>query len=55
MKIEGWQYFQLAGSYRQFKTHSDAYAHFAGRVEQYIQKDFQVKFKSKVIILVSMF
>ena len=39
MKIEGWQYFQLAGPYRQFKTHGDAYTHFAGRVEQYIRKD----------------
>ncbi|MEM9220020.1 MAG: DUF4231 domain-containing protein [Cyanobacteria bacterium P01_F01_bin.150] len=39
MKIEGWQYFQLAGPYRQFHSHGDAYTHFAQRVEQYIQKD----------------
>lgn len=39
MKIEGWQYFQLAGPYRQFNSHGDAYTHFASRVEQYIQKD----------------
>ena len=39
MKIEGWQFFQLAGPYRQFTAHSDAYTFFAQRVEQYIQKD----------------
>ncbi|MEO1404358.1 MAG: DUF4231 domain-containing protein, partial [Cyanobacteria bacterium J06635_1] len=41
LKIEGWQYFQLAGPYRQFKAHKDAYTHFAQRVEQYIQQDVQ--------------
>ncbi|MEB3229828.1 MAG: DUF4231 domain-containing protein [Leptolyngbyaceae bacterium] len=41
MKIEGWQYFQLAGPYESFKTHSSAYKSFAARVEQYIQKDVQ--------------
>lgn len=39
LKIEGWQYFQLSGPYRQFNAHGDAYTHFAQRVEQYIQKD----------------
>ncbi|MEL7495866.1 MAG: DUF4231 domain-containing protein [Cyanobacteria bacterium J06554_11] len=39
LKIEGWQFFQLAGPYRTHKTHSDAYTHFAQRVEQYIQQD----------------
>ncbi|NEQ98096.1 MAG: DUF4231 domain-containing protein [Cyanothece sp. SIO2G6] len=41
MKIEGWQYLQLAGPYRTFKSHSGAYTFFAARVEQYIQKDVQ--------------
>ncbi|MEM9908819.1 MAG: DUF4231 domain-containing protein, partial [Cyanobacteria bacterium P01_D01_bin.44] len=41
LKIEGWQFFQLAGPYRQFKAHKDAYTHFAQRVEQYIQQDVQ--------------
>ncbi|WP_254445295.1 DUF4231 domain-containing protein [Anabaena sp. UHCC 0204] len=41
LKIEGWQFFQMAGPYRQFKTHSDAYTIFAERVEQYIQQDLQ--------------
>jgi predicted chitinase len=39
LKIEGWQFFQMAGPYRQFATHSDAYTIFAERVEQYIQQD----------------
>ncbi len=41
LKIEGWQFFQMAGPYRQFDTHSDAYTIFAYRVEQYIQQDLQ--------------
>ncbi len=41
MKIEGWQFMQLAGPYRKFKVHSDAYKIFAQRVEAYIQKDVE--------------
>ncbi|MEO0867830.1 MAG: DUF4231 domain-containing protein [Cyanobacteria bacterium J06642_11] len=41
MKIEGWQFMQLAGPYRKFKVHSDAYKIFAQRVEGYIQKDVE--------------
>lgn len=41
LKIEGWQFFQMAGPYRQFNAHSDAYTIFAERVEQYIQQDLQ--------------
>lgn len=41
MKIEGWQFMQLAGPYRKFKVHSDAYKTFAQRVEAYIQKDVE--------------
>ncbi|MFN6465595.1 MAG: DUF4231 domain-containing protein [Nostoc sp. DedVER02] len=41
LKIEGWQFFQMAGPYRQFNTHSEAYTIFAERVEQYIQQDLQ--------------
>ena len=41
MKIEGWQFMQLAGPYRKFKVHSDAYKAFAQRVEAYIQKDVE--------------
>ncbi|MEO1183073.1 MAG: DUF4231 domain-containing protein [Cyanobacteria bacterium J06636_28] len=32
MKIEGWQFMQLAGPYRKFKVHSDAYKAFAHRL-----------------------
>ncbi|MEM9265639.1 MAG: DUF4231 domain-containing protein [Cyanobacteria bacterium P01_F01_bin.13] len=41
MKIEGWQFMQLAGPYRKFKIHEDAYKTFAQRVEQFIQKDVE--------------
>ncbi|MEM8615084.1 MAG: DUF4231 domain-containing protein, partial [Cyanobacteria bacterium P01_H01_bin.105] len=41
MKIEGWQFMQLAGPYRKFKAHSDAYQSFAQRVEFFIQKDVE--------------
>ncbi|MBT9315885.1 DUF4231 domain-containing protein [Leptothoe spongobia] len=41
MKIEGWQFMQLAGPYRKFKVHEDAYKTFAQRVEAYIQKDVE--------------
>lgn len=41
LKIEGWEFFQLAGAYRQFETHTDAYTAFAERVEQYIKQDVQ--------------
>jgi hypothetical protein len=41
LKIEGWQFFQMAGPYRQFQTHTEAYTIFAERVEQYIQQDLQ--------------
>ncbi|MEL6554873.1 MAG: DUF4231 domain-containing protein [Cyanobacteria bacterium J06621_11] len=41
LKIEGWQFFQLAGPYRQFTSHEAAYVSFAQRVEQYMQQDVQ--------------
>ncbi len=41
MKIEGWQFMQLAGPYRKFKGHGDAYKVFAQRVEAFIQKDVE--------------
>ncbi|WP_242045505.1 MULTISPECIES: DUF4231 domain-containing protein [unclassified Calothrix] len=41
LKIEGWQFFQMAGPYRQYNNHSEAYTIFAERVEQYIQQDVQ--------------
>jgi hypothetical protein len=41
LKIEGWQFFQLSGPYRQFDDHDNAYTIFAERVEQYIMQDVQ--------------
>ncbi|MFP5273679.1 DUF4231 domain-containing protein [Coleofasciculus sp.] len=41
MKIEGWQFLQMAGPYSQFESHDDAYSTFAYHVEQLIQKDVQ--------------
>jgi len=42
LKIEGWEFFQLAGSYRRYKTHEEAYPLFAGRVEKIIRADVEV-------------
>lgn len=41
LKIEGWEFFQLTGPYREFEAHTDAYTAFAQRVEQYIKQDVQ--------------
>jgi hypothetical protein len=41
LKIEGWQFLQLSGPYRQFEEHNKAYSIFAERVEQYIMQDVQ--------------
>lgn len=42
LKIEGWQFFQLSGPYRNSTTHSVAYTAFATRVEYIIRKDVSV-------------
>lgn len=42
LKIEGWQFFQLSGPYRNAETHSSAYTAFATRVEYIIKKDVSV-------------
>lgn len=41
MKIEGWQFFQLSGPYKEATTHQEAYAVFASSVENIIQKDVE--------------
>ena len=41
MKVEGWQYFQLAGHYSYYRSHSAAYVDFASRVEGLIQQDIE--------------
>jgi len=39
LKIEGWQFFQLSGSYAQHRSHAAAYPEFAARVEEIIKSD----------------
>ncbi|MEW6498525.1 MAG: DUF4231 domain-containing protein [Cyanobacteriota bacterium] len=41
MKVEGWQYFQLAGQYSCYRSHSAAYVEFASRVEAMIKQDIE--------------
>jgi hypothetical protein len=41
LKIEGWQFFQLSGSYRD-KSHAEAYPVFAERVEAILQRNVKV-------------
>lgn len=48
MKIEGWQFLQLSGSYRHAQNHAEVYPDFAQRVENIIQRDVEGYF-SKVV------
>ncbi len=41
MKIEGWQFFQLSGPYRNAQSHAEVYADFAQRVESIMQRDVE--------------
>ncbi|NEO91605.1 MAG: DUF4231 domain-containing protein [Moorea sp. SIO3G5] len=41
MKIEGWQFLQLSGPYRRVENHTQAFTHFASRVEALIKKDVE--------------
>jgi len=42
LKIEGWQFFQLAGPYQQFENHSQAYSNFAAQVEKICLQEVDV-------------
>jgi hypothetical protein len=42
LKMEGWQFFQLAEPYQQFKAHPEAYQEFAGRVEKILGQELDV-------------
>jgi Protein of unknown function (DUF4231) len=42
LKIEGWQFFQLAGPYQNFKDHKEAYSSFATRTESIHQQEVDV-------------
>lgn len=48
MKIEGWQFLQLSGSYRHAQSYAEVYPDFAQRVENIIQRDVEGYF-SKVV------
>lgn len=41
MKIEGWQFFQLSGAYRNVSSHGEVYADFAQRVEDIMKRDVE--------------
>ncbi len=42
LKSEGWQFFQLAGTYQKYAGHSDAYTAFAARVEEILRQDVEM-------------
>jgi hypothetical protein len=42
LKIEAWQFFQLAGPYQNFKDHKEAYSSFATRTESIHQQEVDV-------------
>ncbi|MDZ8108963.1 MAG: DUF4231 domain-containing protein [Nostoc sp. DedQUE12a] len=42
LKTQGWQFSQLAGPYRIYTTHEEAFHFFAGQVEDIIQRDVEV-------------
>jgi Protein of unknown function (DUF4231) len=42
LKAQGWQFFQLAGPYSAFKSHSQAYPVFAAQVEALLYQDVDV-------------
>lgn len=42
LKIEGWQFFQMGGPYRSYKSHAEAYPAFSTAVEGIIQHDVDI-------------
>ena len=42
LKTQGWQFFQLSGSYRDYKTHEEALPVFSEQIEGIIQRDVEV-------------
>jgi hypothetical protein len=42
LKMEGWQFFQLAGNYKSCTKHEDAYKDFATRVEELQQGEIKI-------------
>lgn len=42
LKTQGWQFFQLSGSYQNYRTHEEAFNVFSGQVETIIQRDVEI-------------
>ena len=42
LKSQGWQFFQLSGTYRNAKDHTSAYVDFVDQIEEIIQRDVEV-------------
>ncbi len=42
LKIEGWEFFQLSGSYKDYNMHSIAYTTFASKVEEILREEVGV-------------
>jgi len=44
LKSEGWEYFQLTGDYKPFKTNKEAYEKFAGQIEKITKRSLKKSF-----------
>jgi hypothetical protein len=42
LKTHGWQFFQLSGVYRSYKTHEEALPIFSDEIESIIQRDVEI-------------
>ncbi|MBE9014182.1 DUF4231 domain-containing protein [Pseudanabaenaceae cyanobacterium LEGE 13415] len=42
LKTHGWQFFQLSGAYRNYKTHEEALPVFSDEIEGIIQRDIEI-------------
>ena len=47
LKTEGWQFFQLAGKYEDYKTHGEAYKPFSKSIENIKRKQVEKEFQGK--------
>jgi len=47
LKTEGWQYFQLAGKYEDFKDHNDGYRTFCKSIESIKRKQVEQEYSGK--------
>ena len=49
LKIEGWEFFQLSGSYKDYEMHSIAYTNFASKVEEILREEVGVYIPSSSV------